>query len=170
MQCPKCNQPLQGLDYEGVHIETCPTCGGDWLDAGELGSIVEARKNRFDKNECDAVAQAATITGVKMAGLNRHFTCPKCGGTTNPVNFGDDTGLIIDRCAKCNGVWLEGGELKKIEELVEGWDDGLPADLAKYGPKLREAMVQEDQFEQVHTTHHRLIDAMINGVLDLIGD
>jgi len=44
MQCPKCHQPLQGVDYEGVHLETCPRCGGHWLDADELGSIVKARK------------------------------------------------------------------------------------------------------------------------------
>jgi len=170
MQCPKCNQPLNGVDYQGVHIETCPTCGGDWLDAGQLGSIVEARKARFDEKACLAIAQAATITGVKLVTLNRHLTCPKCGGTTNPENYGDDTGLIIDKCSACGGVWLERGELEKIQELVEGWDDGLPDDLATYGPKLRQATVQENAFEYVHTTHHRLIDAMINGVLDLIGD
>jgi|GEM_PF-4001345 len=39
MQCPMCHQALRGLDYQGVHIETCPACGGDWLDAGELGNM-----------------------------------------------------------------------------------------------------------------------------------
>jgi Zn-finger nucleic acid-binding protein len=170
MQCPKCHQTLEGIDYEGVHIETCPACGGDWLDAGQLGSIVQARKGRFNEQECLAIAQAATITGTKLAGLNRHLTCPTCGGTTNPENYGDDTGLIVDKCTSCHGVWLERGEIEKIEELVEGWDDGLPADLTKYGPKLREAMVQEEAFEKVHISHFRLINAMINGVLDLLGD
>src|SRR5579884_2199939 len=111
MQCPNCHVDLQGVDYAGVHIETCPTCGGDWLDAGELQSIAEARKSRFSQEECDAIAQAATIQGVRMYNLKRHLTCPKCGGTTNPVNYGDDSGLIIDRCPGCNGVWLEKGEL-----------------------------------------------------------
>ncbi len=170
MECPKCHQTLTGIDYAGVHIETCPACGGDWLDAGQLGSIVEARQARFDEKTCIAIAQAAKITGEKMLALNRHLTCPKCGGTTSPVNYGDDSGLIIDKCPGCNGVWLERGELEKIQELVEGWDDGLPADLAHYGPKLREVAAQEHAFEQVHTTHIRLIDAMINGILDLLGD
>src|SRR5947209_2628414 len=120
MECPKCHQALQGVDYEGVHIDTCPACGGDWLDAGELASIVEARNRRFNEQECLAIAQAAKITGVKLSALNRHLTCPKCGGTTHPVNYGDDTGILIDKCAQCNGIWLERGELDKIEELVEG--------------------------------------------------
>lgn len=170
MRCPKCNQPLSGIDYQGVHIETCPACGGDWLDAGELGNIVEARKARFSEQECMAIAQAATITGVKLNTLNRHLTCPKCGGSTHPVNYGDDSGLIIDECGSCHGVWLERGELDKIDELVHGWDDELPADMAKYGPKLRHVAAQVNQDETVHITHIRLIDSMINGILNLLGD
>ncbi len=170
MQCPKCQQAMQGVDYDGVHIETCPACGGDWLDAGELSSIVRARHSRFSQDECLAVAKAATITGVKLTGLDRHLTCPKCGGTTHPINYGDDSGLILDKCGNCGGVWLEKGELEKIEELVEGWKDELPEDLAQYGPKLRQAVAVENAFEQVHTTHHRLINAMINGILDVLGE
>ena len=170
MQCPKCQQPLTGIDYQGVHIETCPQCGGDWLDAGQLGNIVRARQARFTKEECVAVAQAAKITGTKLTTLDRHLTCPQCGGTTHPVNYGDDTGLIIDECAGCNGVWLDKGELDKIEELVEGWDDELPDDLAHYGPKLRQVESDVNQFETVHISHFRLINTMINGILDLLGD
>ena len=170
MQCPKCQQPLNGVDYQGVHIETCPACGGDWLDAGELESIVRARKARFNEAECLAIAQAAKITGVKLATLNRHLTCPSCGGTTHPVNYGDDSGIIIDKCAQCGGVWLERGEIEKIQELVEGWKDELPDDLAKYGPKLRQVTADVDQDLTVHISHVRLINTMINGILNLIGD
>lgn len=167
MQCPKCHQQLTGIDYQGVHLETCPKCGGDWLDAGELGSIIEARKMRFDEKECLAIAQAAKIKGVKLASLNRHLTCPKCGGTTHPVNYGDDTGLIIDECAGCGGMWLERGELEKIQELVEGWREELPADLIQYGPKLRQVALEEDQKLQVHPSHIAFINSIINGILDV---
>ena len=170
MQCPKCHVLLNGVNYQGIHIETCPSCGGDWLDAGELGSIVEARKMRFNEQECLAAAQAAKITGVKLRNLDRHLTCPKCGGTTHPINYGDDTGMIIDKCAQCGGVWLERGELEKIQELVEGWRDELPADLAKYGPKLRQVAADVDREEQVHIAHIPLMNAMINGILDLFGE
>jgi uncharacterized protein (DUF983 family) len=37
--------------------------------------------------------------------------CPKCGGELNEVLF---RGLKIDRCAACNGVWLDSGELEKL--------------------------------------------------------
>ena len=169
MQCPKCHQPLQGVDYEGVHLETCPRCGGHWLDADELGSIVKARKRRFNEQECLAIAQATKIKGVNLNSLNRHLICPKCGSTTNPINYGDDTGMIIDKCTKCGGMWLERGEIEKIEDLVEGWREELPADLAQYGPKLRQIAAEEDQKSKVHIAHIPLMNALINGILDLAG-
>jgi hypothetical protein len=170
MQCPNCHQPLKDIEYEGVHIQTCPACGGDWLDAGELANIVRARKMRFDENECLAMAQAAKISHIKLDTLDRHLVCPKCGGTTHPVNYGDDSGLIIDKCAQCGGVWLEKDELDKIQELVEGWKDELPDDLAKYGPKMHQVEADVDRDLYVHISHFRLINALINGIMDVFGE
>jgi hypothetical protein len=36
MKCPKDGHDLGTSDFHGVQIETCPHCGGIWLDAGEL--------------------------------------------------------------------------------------------------------------------------------------
>jgi uncharacterized protein len=36
MKCPKDGYDLTSSEYHGVQIETCPHCGGMWLDAGEL--------------------------------------------------------------------------------------------------------------------------------------
>jgi Zn-finger nucleic acid-binding protein len=44
MQCPKCHAPLCAIDCQGVEIQTCPDCGGDWLDAGELAHIAEVQR------------------------------------------------------------------------------------------------------------------------------
>ena len=39
MKCPKDGYDLSGSEFHGVQIETCPHCGGMWLDAGELEVI-----------------------------------------------------------------------------------------------------------------------------------
>ncbi len=39
MKCPKDGYDLTSSEYHGVQIETCPHCGGIWLDAGELDVI-----------------------------------------------------------------------------------------------------------------------------------
>ena len=170
MQCPKCNQTLTGIDYEGVHVEVCPGCGGDFLSADELEHIMQARENRFTEQECIAAAQAAKITETPQKSINRVLKCPECGQPTHAVNYGDDSGIIIDKCSGCGGVWADKGELDKLDEIVHGWDDELPDDMKKYGPKLRQVAQQVDQYEFVHLTHIRYIDTMINGILNVLGD
>ncbi|MGA9769260.1 MAG: zf-TFIIB domain-containing protein [Blastocatellia bacterium] len=46
--------------------------------------------------------------------------CPKCEGTLLEVNHDD---VLIDRCDKCNGVWLDAGELERLTAKEEsgGW-------------------------------------------------
>jgi hypothetical protein len=42
MHCPKCGQKLSTEKCGSVEIDVCPSCMGVWLDAGELGTIVES--------------------------------------------------------------------------------------------------------------------------------
>jgi Zn-finger nucleic acid-binding protein len=39
MKCPKDGYDLTSSEYHGVQIETCPHCGGMWLDAGEIEAV-----------------------------------------------------------------------------------------------------------------------------------
>jgi Zn-finger nucleic acid-binding protein len=39
LKCPKDGYDLATGEYHGVQIETCPHCGGMWLDAGELEAV-----------------------------------------------------------------------------------------------------------------------------------
>lgn len=170
MFCPHCTHALRTIQYEGVEIETCDGCGGEWLDDGELGKIVRIREVRFDGNQRRAVAEATAITPVKLEKVDRDLTCPKCGGTTDALNYGGDTGIIIDRCTSCRGLWLDGAELEKIQMLVEGWNDQLPDDLAQYAPMLHDVSARMDREDDVETARlplvGRYVNAMVNRILD----
>ena len=39
LKCPKDGYDLASSVYHGVQIETCPHCGGMWLDAGEVEAV-----------------------------------------------------------------------------------------------------------------------------------
>ncbi len=168
MKCPNCDNTLATITYEGIRIETCPGCQGEWLDDNELGHVTRAREERFDPQERRAVAEATKIKGVVLADVDRDLVCPKCGGQTDPINYGGDTGLIIDRCTQCHGIWLDPGELEKIQMLIEGWEDGLPDDLAKYGPKLREIAKRVDRDDDFDLSRFAFLNAIINGILDIM--
>ena len=40
MNCPRCTGKLHAETYDEVNIDRCDTCGGVWLDAGELEQII----------------------------------------------------------------------------------------------------------------------------------
>jgi len=168
MICPNCQDGLHTIDYEGIRVETCGGCNGEWLDEGEIGQIVRIREVKFDPEERRAIAESTTITGVVLEDVDHDLKCPKCDGTTDPVNYGGDTGIIIDRCTSCHGVWLDGGELEKVQMLIEGWDDALPDDLKKHGPKLRDVAADWDEADDVRVSRFRFVNAAINGILDLV--
>jgi uncharacterized protein len=44
MKCPKDGYDLTSTQFHGVQIETCPHCGGVWLDAGELDQIAHEER------------------------------------------------------------------------------------------------------------------------------
>ena len=40
MDCPRCTGKLHAETYDEVSVDRCDTCGGVWLDAGELEEII----------------------------------------------------------------------------------------------------------------------------------
>lgn len=36
LTCPRCGATLRAKSYAGVTLDSCPSCHGVWLDAGEL--------------------------------------------------------------------------------------------------------------------------------------
>jgi uncharacterized protein len=44
-ECPKCDGTLEEISYEDVLIHRCDTCGGVWLDSGELERLTEREES-----------------------------------------------------------------------------------------------------------------------------
>jgi hypothetical protein len=41
MRCPKCGEPLAERVLNEILVDECPSCGGLWLDRGELEKITD---------------------------------------------------------------------------------------------------------------------------------
>jgi uncharacterized protein len=48
--------------------------------------------------------------------------CPKCGAALVAVHY---RGVEVDKCARCQGVWLDCGELDQVVAEGEGFLGGL---------------------------------------------
>ena len=42
MNCPKCNGEMRTYERNGIHVDQCGSCGGLFLDRGELERLTEA--------------------------------------------------------------------------------------------------------------------------------
>ncbi|MCP5519279.1 MAG: zf-TFIIB domain-containing protein [Verrucomicrobiales bacterium] len=121
LSCPRCTSGLRTVLYEGVEIETCPVCQGEWLDEGELQLILDRVEQRFDPAELDVLdAVNRSLPGRRVAREPR-LECPKCAGQTlNPFTYAGSTGIVLDKCAGCGGIWLDHNELEMVQAVVEG--------------------------------------------------
>src|ERR1017187_1796303 len=144
MKCPRCNSVLQSVEYDGQMVEVCPDCKGEWLAAGELQKIADHHDKVFTPEEVASLD--AVNKEIFTAEKNDHdeLHCPACENVQmEHFNYGDTSGIILHKCTKCDGIWMDKGELEKIEELVDGWKTDLNQDVAKYGSVLKKVEIEE---------------------------
>ena len=49
------------------------------------------------------------------------FNCPRCNVKMEKLKKND---IIIDICKKCNGMWLDEGEIQRLAEMSKGDENG----------------------------------------------
>lgn len=133
MDCPHCDQPLEQVLYEGIRVDTCSRCLGEWLDAGELKSIIDNWERRFTPAE---VQQLDAIDRADFTLDEEHVerSCPRCPSVNmERFNYAATSGIALDKCPTCAGIWFDDRELERVQILSEEWSKKLGADLAQYG-------------------------------------
>lgn len=110
------------LELDQIEIDHCLICGGIWLDAGELELLLETdeERDRFVKLliEDDAVKE-------------KRYPCPICNKKMEKVFVGDEKEILIDKCKKNHGLWLDKGELEQVIELSTKSREGKIIQLLK---------------------------------------
>ena len=106
MKCPKCTtRELEATTIRKIEIDRCKHCRGVWCDHRELGELLDEGKWRLGK-----------LTGSKQRDdLNRRKAkCPRDGTDLMRVSSSQNPEVVLDSCPKCQGIWLDGGELDKL--------------------------------------------------------
>lgn len=121
-KCPRCTADLKTIRYEGTEIETCPVCEGEWLDADELAQIIQRVEHTFSREEMGTLDRARQRVFRVTHGGQERLNCPKCPDQKlTPFNYASTSGIILDKCPTCGGIWLDRGELEMVQALVEEW-------------------------------------------------
>jgi hypothetical protein len=146
MNCPRCNSVLQSVEYDNQKVEVCPGCKGEWLFAGELQKIVEHHDEVFTPEEIASLDAVNKEIFTAEKDDKDELNCPACGDVRmEHFNYGDTSGIILHKCTECGGIWMDKGELTKIEEVVDGWKADLGKDVAKYGTVIDKIEVEEQK-------------------------
>jgi Zn-finger nucleic acid-binding protein len=93
----------------------CDACWGFFLDTGELEEILAKQALVFSKEE---KSQILDIRTASSTGPTAPAACPKCGEIMERVHYDQAVHLVIDRCDE-HGIWLDTGEIKKVQALAE---------------------------------------------------
>ena len=110
VQCFKCHEATKKDTIRGVRVDRCTTCGGIWLDEGELECLTTGQYST--RRMLLREARERTVSSIAM------HTCPKCAARLNPMIIGH--GLELDVCNNCNGIGFDAGELKYYLSLNSG--------------------------------------------------
>lgn len=118
--CPRCEKAMKTIDLKigGTFlIERCETCMGMFFDAGELEALIKATVKNVGHVNHKKLKELYALQRHDEYGIS-YIKCPVCETVMNRVNFGQRSGVIIDRCPD-HGLWLDGGELRHLLEWVK---------------------------------------------------
>lgn len=104
--------------YEGVEVDVCESCKATWLDAGELQTICDVREQEFKDDERDRFFDELHARDGKKMGQSQLAptqACPACSGLMSRLEYAYSSSVVIDRCPRCEGIFLEGEELARIQ-------------------------------------------------------
>lgn len=118
--CPRDAAELVEKRYEGeVLVDACPRCGGIWLDEGELRAVQEAYGRDHGTEPEGAFALAKSAAEQRDEGHGKPAPCPRCKSLLVSEEYLQTTQVVLDACPAGCGVWLDRGELSRIERLFE---------------------------------------------------
>jgi len=96
---------MVALELDQIEVDYCVDCGGIWLDSGELELLLEGAEKR------DEVLNSLEPDPSNAEEKRR---CPICERRMEKVRAGENRDLVIDRCKRNHGVWLDKGELHRV--------------------------------------------------------
>ena len=112
MECPTCDQALESIEIDGLELDSCPSCNGIWFDHDELRQAKDLAEPHADwldfeiwKNRDHFRASPGEVR------------CPRCEGALSVLSYGE-TGVEMDVCPKCRGVWLDHAQLEAIVKAL----------------------------------------------------
>lgn len=132
--CPDCKEPLVIFELDGVEIDHCLSCGGTWLDSGELELLTELCGIHTGEISRALVESKSTGRSPRR--------CPGCRRKLEVIHIGEGDLVELDRCPIGHGFWLDRGEtvavINAFGDTSEGTSDAEEKVVAAFFARLCE--------------------------------
>lgn len=106
--CPLCDAPLVASTIEEQPAFFCEKCHGILLERRAFTRVVELRRSQKRDGWLDYVAKPMDLTP-------RDLRCPGCHENMETHPYFGPGRVVIDSCGSCHLIWLDPGELTRIE-------------------------------------------------------
>lgn len=105
MKCAKCSGNMKTFIHAGIEIDQCENCGGIWFDPGEYEKMLKV-------SDIEKLKKSNPNTQLD----EKRAKCPRCNNQKEMIQIETlNPSIHIDRCQKCNGMWLDGGEFEELQ-------------------------------------------------------
>ena len=109
LKCPRCLFYLKAENIKGHEVDHCFRCGGSFLEKGKEAKILgESSSSDYWKG-----------TEICERKGPRNVLCPKDQESLISYSVGfEENNVEVDLCPKCEGLWLDPKEGKKLFDIV----------------------------------------------------
>ena len=102
---------MKSFTKSDLNYEVCETCHGMWFDFGELReALVWDKSHHF---QSDVIKR-----GDDKSDHPHEYDCAKCDAKPEEREYAYDSGIHIDGCRKCKGVFVSAEALQHIGEFL----------------------------------------------------
>ena len=120
MNCPVCSTSLKSTRYEMQSIDACQKCGGVWLDQGELQATLNSLMSKIEV-DYQTIEEAYRKKPEMHNRMKQPIRkCPRCTVDMHAFNYYCDSGILLDKCPSCEGIWADRGEIRKAAKYTKG--------------------------------------------------
>lgn len=113
LHCPCCAGSLGHARLATWQFQFCAKCHGLLLDGADLLQIIEYLRR-------DLAEPLRAPRPIDPAELERRIACPACASVMAVHPYYGPGDFVIDRCASCQRVWLDAGELGSSTDVRWG--------------------------------------------------
>ena len=108
MQCPKCDSPMEKINFAAHEIERCTQCKGLWFDMLEHEDL-----KRISGSESIDVGDASE---GKKYNVKQDVRCPNCHVPMVKMVDHNQRHIWYETCHSCFGVFFDAGEFRDYKE------------------------------------------------------